>query len=232
MRNPSPQKTSVDPRFATNYEGRNGSLDPLIPANVQFALDVGCGRGGNAAFLTRRGIKVDGISWNQSELEVAKQFCRRVIRCDLNQGIAEIQSESYDLAICSHLLEHIAYPENLLKDLYRSLKPNGYLLVAIPNLFFWEDRLKLLRGEFKYQESGIFDYTHVRWYSYKSMAQLLEKYGFVVDQFVADGWISIPGLRFLIGDKNRAKVNQAFCRWRPGLFGHQLIYLCRKRVKS
>lgn len=41
MQNPSPQKTLVDPRFATCYEGRNGFLDPLITADVQFAMDVG-----------------------------------------------------------------------------------------------------------------------------------------------------------------------------------------------
>ena len=215
-----------------NYEGRNVALDALIPTEVKLALDVGCGRGGNAAFLKQLGIEVDGVSWNEAELAVAKAFCRRVIRCDLNDGLSNIESETYDLIICSHLLEHIAYPQTLLRDLYRSLHPEGYLLVAIPNLFFWSDRLKLLSGKWNYAESGTFDYSHLRWYSDQSMRNLLKEYDFVVDHFLADGWIPLPGLKFVIGSKLRAGINRAACLWRPSLFGCQLIYRCRKRLHS
>ena len=112
--------------------------ESLIPPRTMTVLDVGCGRGGNAAWLNGKGIKVDAVSWNPDELAAAKQFCRRVIQCDLNEGLPDIEPEAYDGVICSHVLEHIAYPEQLLTDLERALVPEGFLLVVIAALLsFW-----------------------------------------------------------------------------------------------
>src|ERR1041385_3865585 len=126
-----------DPRFVAAYEGDNPALEKLVPAEVECALDVGCGLGGMTARLAQRNIEVDAVSWNPEELNAVKAICRRTICQDLNQGLPQIQSDIYDLMICSHLLEHIAFPQKLLKDLHRGLKAGGCLLIAIPNLFFW-----------------------------------------------------------------------------------------------
>jgi len=221
--------TAADPRFQAQYAGTNTSLEPLIPAEITTALDLGCGHGGMAAWLADRGIAVDGVSWNPEELLEAGRFCRHVMECDLNQGMPNLRENSYDCAICSHVLEHIAYPQQLLKDVYRAVSFDGYLLIAIPNVFFWSDRIKLLMGRWEYQESGTFDYTHVRWYTRQSMIELVTSYGFVLDMFLAEGWIPLPGLRFLVGQRLRAQLNAYACRWMPGLFGRQLIFRFRKR---
>lgn len=229
MTNTLPYKPSlVDPRFAGVYHGHNPGLESLIPPAAKCALDVGCGQGGMAAWLSRKGLTVDGISWNAQELEVAKNYCRSVMSSDLNCGVPQLDNDTYDLIICSHILEHIAYPQALLCDLYRVLQVRGHLLVAIPNLFFWVDRLKLLRGEWNYQPRGTFDYTHVRWYTRDSLVKLMTQHGFVMSHFVADGWIPLPGLRFCIGRNCRAHLNRIFCRMFPGMFGQQLLFRFRK----
>jgi SAM-dependent methyltransferase len=130
----------------------------------------------------------------------------------------------YDVVICSHLLEHIAYPQRLLDDIFKVLRPGGSFIVAIPNIFFWQDRFKLLCGEWEYQQSGTFDYTHLRWYTHKTMARLLGECGFVGNVMQADGWIPLPGLRFLVGNKWRNRLNVLACKWLPGLFGKQLLF--------
>jgi len=182
-----------------------------------------------AAWLWRRGITVDGISWNANELESAKPVCRNVLCWDLNAGLPPMLNETYDLAICSHILEHIAYPQKLLTDLHRVLDREGRLLVAIPNLFFWQDRWKLLRWDWSYESSGTFDYTHLRWYTQESMIELLWQHGFALTDFVADGWIPLPGLRFFITKKLRSCINKCFCRVLPGFFGRQLLVSLRKQ---
>ncbi|HEY7163766.1 MAG TPA: class I SAM-dependent methyltransferase [Candidatus Binatia bacterium] len=202
--------------------------DWLIPLDTRAVLDIGCGRGGNAAWLHHKGIVVDAISCQLDELRAASPFCRRVIGWDLNHGLPDLGNESYEGVICSHVFEHIAYPEKLLRDLKRVLVPNGFLLVVIPNLLFWSDRIKLLRGKWEYQPSGTFDYTHLRWYTAASMNRLLADHGLMPDAFIAEGWIPLPGLRFVIGTKLRARLNRIACRARPGLFGRQLIFRFRK----
>jgi SAM-dependent methyltransferase len=223
---------SSDPRFATCYGGHNPTVEALVPDKVRTALDVGCGCGDMAAWLSQRGVQVDGVSWNEQEVRAARQFCRRVWRVDLNKETPEFGTEEYDLVICSHVLEHIAYPQPLLMAIHGSLKPNGYLIVAVPNVMFWRDRVKVLRGQWDYQASGTFDYTHLRWYTYKSMAQLLGQHCFAIERFVADGWIPLPGLKFVVSKRLRSSINQlAALRW-PGMFGHQFVYRCTKRREA
>jgi hypothetical protein len=88
--------------------------------------------------------------------------------------------------------------------------------------------LSLIRGRFRYQASGTFDYTHLRWYTRETMHELLLEHGFAVEEFAADGWIPLPGLRHLIGPDLRRGVNGLACRWMPGFFGQQLLFRARK----
>ena len=213
-----------DARKDHQYLGRNDSVVEMVPDAAITILDIGCGCGGTAADLRRLGKIVDGVTWSESEAAEAAGACRNVVVADVSAGLPDAVAGPYDAVICSHLLEHIAYPQKLLKDVHRVLKPGGVLIVAIPNVLFWEDRLRLLAGVWEYQQSGTFDYTHVRWYTAESMRRLLAEYGFVENQFYADGWIPVPGLRFLIGKNLRNRLNVFACRKWPGLFGKQLRY--------
>ena len=189
-----------------------------------MVLDVGCGCGGTAAWLASMGARVDGVSWSSDELKQAAGHCRATIQCDLNDGLPNVATGAYDLVVCSHVLEHIAYPQKLLTDIKRALNPSGVVVVAIPNLFFWRDRWKLLGGRWEYQPSGTFDYTHLRWYTRESMVETMAGHGFQLESFVADGWIPLPGIRYLVGSGLRKRINETVSQWWPGLFGVQFLF--------
>jgi hypothetical protein len=106
---------------------------------------------------------------------------------------------------------------------------NGMLIVVIPNLLFWRDRLKLLLGRWEYTLSGTFDYTHLRWYTVDTMESFLVSHGFMITHFEAHGWIPLPGLRLLIGGRMREMINRIACKLLPGLFGGQLLFCARKK---
>ncbi len=91
-------------------------LDQIIGGgNV---LDVGCGGGDNARILKERGFQVDGISISATELADAMPFLRAGYLHNLEEGLpVELKNKQYDFIICSHVLEHICYPEKLLKDI-------------------------------------------------------------------------------------------------------------------
>jgi SAM-dependent methyltransferase len=173
-------------------------------------------------------MQVDGITWNPAEAAQAGTVCRKVIQCDLEKGIPDVAPHSYDAVICSHILEHIAYPQSLIADIWKALRPGAVLIVVIPNLFFWPDRIKLFRGIWNYQTSGTFDYTHLRWYTSVTMSDLLTSSGFTVSQFKAFGWVPLPGLRRVLTTSARNWLNQKACRMFPGLFGQQLLYCATK----
>ena len=221
-------KVRATPNQSKQYDGTNEAALELIPDNTLTVLDVGCGRGGTAALLARRGITVDGVSWNDQEIAAASKVCRRVIYCDVSYGLPEVEAETYDCVLCSHILEHIAYPQQLLCDIHRALRTQGTLVVVIPNLFFWSDRLQLLMGRWEYQSFGTFDYTHLRWYTRESLTRLITNYGFAPENFFALGWMPCPGLKYLIGTNLRARLNGQAAKWLPGLFGQQLYFSFKK----
>ena len=215
----------------------SNSGDPIILDQVrrhfsggQRCLDIGCGSGGNAALLTRNAWIVDGITISPNEASLARTVCREVAIHNLEQGLPEtIKPESYDVVLASHVLEHVLYPEKLLTDCWRALKPNGGILVVLPNLLFWKNRVKMALGRFEYQNAGIMDYTHCRWYTLDSAKALLAKHGFAIIGCVVDGQIlGGTGLPTIL-EKVLLKVDQVFRRFTPGLIAFQLYFVARKR---
>jgi 2-polyprenyl-3-methyl-5-hydroxy-6-metoxy-1,4-benzoquinol methylase len=196
----------------------------LVPSNARSVLDVGCGAGGNAQELRRRGLVVDGLTFSAAEARLAERWCRRVFLHNCESGLPMIYDD-YDCVICSHVLEHIAEPARLLTDIANVLAPSGKLIVALPNLLFYKNRAQLLFGRFQYETGGLMDQTHLRWYTFTSAQELLESFSFNVRYAVADGSVPLPMVRrFGMLKPLCAWLDSFGCRHWPGLFGYQMIY--------
>ncbi len=210
----------------------NPQVLSLVPLGARSVLDVGCGAGNNAAILAIRGVAVDGITLSASEAETAAVVCRRVIVHDLERGLPVDLAKSYDCCLCSHVLEHICWPEPLLYDIKRILVPsNGLLIVALPNFIFLKQRLRILVGDFRYEASGLWDETHFRWYTFASGKEMLEAQGFEVLQAYASGYCPL-GLIRRIAPKLAGKFDSWVCRVWPGLFGWQFLYVARPKKEA
>jgi SAM-dependent methyltransferase len=183
----------------------------------------------NARVLATRGWNVHGITLSPAEQLSATLICSKVWVHDLDTGLPEGAAGSYDLALLSHVLEHLRYPETVLRRISRILQPGGYIAVALPNILNWHQRLLFLFGKFEYTEQGIMDETHLRFYTFSSGKQLLQRCGFKVVRAKAAGSILPWGsLRKAIPSFTSA-VDRFFCRISPGMFGRQLLYIARKK---
>ncbi len=204
----------------------NPAVLGLVPPGAAKVLDVGCGDGANAARLVARGAVVDGITLSAEESNIASKVCRRVWTHNLELGLPNSMSDTYDCCICSHVLEHICWPGVLLQDLRRVLSPQGgRLVVALPNLLFYKNRWALCRGKFCYAEGGLMDNTHFRWYTFQTAQQLLNEYGFHIEVAAGDGSFPLAPLRRWSPQLARAIDKIATRQW-PGLFGWQFVLLC------
>lgn len=210
------------------YPGESSpSVLARVPAGAARILDVGCGSGGNARLLSAQGVTVDGVTLSAQEAAQAAAYCAEVYVHDLEKGLPDLPpGRLYDAVICSHVLEHIAYPDEMLAGIAAHLKPAGVLIVALPNLLLWKSRLRLLAGRFEYTQTGLMDYTHIRWYSFASARRLLERHGFTVVEAVADGGLPLGPLRRL-APRLFAPLDRAACRAAPGLLGYEMIYVAR-----
>lgn len=205
-------------------EGNQAVLN-LVQGNGCKILDIGCGAGDNAKVLVNKGHLVDGITLSKEESLICKPVMRYVWVYNVEGGLPLDVSDTYDYILCSHVLEHVAYPKKLLMDIRQSLKPGGKLIVALPNIMHYQSRIKLILGNFNYDETGIWDYTHLRWYTYKTGAELLQDNGFKVIASAVDGDLPLLTLFRFIPYKIRKIIYSGLTMVSKGMFGSQLLYV-------
>lgn len=109
-------------------------LRQSLPADGKI-LDVGCGNGVISRHLGRAGFNVLGIDVSEKTIENAKVIEPMANVQFMTKSAEELiaEGEQYDAVICSEVLEHLSDPGSLLRVLYGSLKPNGKLIVTVPN---------------------------------------------------------------------------------------------------
>jgi len=208
-------------------EGNTEVLN-AVPKESKFILDVGCGAGDNARILNAQNKVVDCITISEKEASIVKSICRNVFICDLENGLPETDAK-YDVILCSHIIEHIAYPEKLLSDFKKVMHDNSVLIIALPNFLDYKTRLKILLGNFDYEQSGIMDYTHLRFYTYNTGKKLLENNEFIVQKSWVQGFLPLNSiLKFLPAFVKNLSI-KFLLFLSKGLFGSQLIYIAKRK---
>jgi 2-polyprenyl-3-methyl-5-hydroxy-6-metoxy-1,4-benzoquinol methylase len=153
-------------------------------------LDVGCATGYLAAELTRRGCTVDGVEFDPAAAEQARRpgRCREVVAGDVESPLTREAVEAMagrgdrgpDYVLCADVLEHLRDPWSALAWMRTLLAPGGRAVISVPNIAHWTARRALLRGRFDYAEFGLFDRTHLRFFTRASATELAHRAGFAV----------------------------------------------------
>lgn len=206
-----------------------GSVNQVVLSHIPRAanrlLDIGCGTGALGKKIKEMNkAEVIGITFSKDEAELASKDLDRVLIADLNHFNPDLTGK-FDCIVCSHVLEHLYDPQKLLKILHNYLTPQGILVVALPNILFWKQRLQFLRGHFKYTEGGLMDRTHFRFFDWETAHTLLEKSGYSIKEAQADGALPLPGFRQVLPSLSTLMDHAAVKRF-PGLFGFQFIFVC------
>lgn len=192
-------------------------------------LDIGCGNGDVARNLNNLNYIIDGITISEQEAINSRNVMRNVFIYNLENGLPlDLLEEKYDIIICSHVLEHICYPSNLLRDIKNILSDRGILIVCLPNLLHYKSRLELLKGNFHSSElGGIWDSTHFKWYTFKTGQELLEKSSFIVKSKYVTGEMPFGILFKWVPSKIKNKVFSILIKISKGFFGDQLVYIAK-----
>ncbi len=154
-----------------------GIVSSVLP-NGSTILDIGCGSGLLVDRLARMGYRASGLDWS----EPAIQFAREHYQGDYILANAENTlkvARLWDCAVASHILEHLENPHKFLQSVKGVLTEDGYLVVAVPNLDWWD-----LKSVYR-SVSTIFDPEHVVGYSVKGLRKVLEGNGYEVVKMVS-----------------------------------------------
>lgn len=146
---------------------------PSPPVQNAKALEVGCGSGGYLRRLLEAGWQVEGIEFADDPARRCRELGFRVHTTGIED--AELQPASYDLVVAWMVVEHLHDPGAVLQQMNHLLRPDGILMISVPNIDCWELRV-LGRYNFILNEP-----THLQHFSVTSIGRLLAASGFEVE---------------------------------------------------
>ena len=89
------------------------------------------------------------------------------------------EGRTFDVVLAGDVLEHLPDPAATLLACREVLRPDGYLVVSLPNVAHADVALGLLDGRFSYGDTGLLDRTHLRFFTLEGVHQLLDEAGFM-----------------------------------------------------
>jgi SAM-dependent methyltransferase len=173
---------SAAPDPATTYGAHaNPDLLARIPLDARAVLDVGCGAGALGAAFRRRNpaARLIGIEPDPTLRAHAATHYDLVRGDDIEAVPPPVEPGSLDALVFGDVLEHLADPWAVLRRDRALLSDRGVLLICVPNIEHWSFAARLLRGEWRYERMGLFDETHLRWFTRDTMRHALEEAGYV-----------------------------------------------------
>lgn len=155
----------------------------MVPSGVTRILDLGCSSGAlGAALKAREGAEVVGVEYDPVYAERAAERLDRVLVGDLEEmaGRDDLEAElgRFDCLIAADVLEHLREPWVVLERFAALLSPGDPVVISLPNIRYWETFWLIGRhGVFPRAAQGIFDGTHLRWFTLSDAIGLLDQAG-------------------------------------------------------
>ena len=187
-------------------------------------LDVGCAEGYLARALGERGCTVVGLEFDERAAEVARGACERVVTGDVEDPDVRARvSGPFDRVLFGDVLEHLRDSATVLRWAAGLLSADGRAVVSLPNIAHWTARRELLRGRFPQEDHGLFDRTHLRFFTRKTARELVERAGLAVErEAFAPAPLPLESRLPALG-----RLAPRLAARRPELFALQVVLTCR-----
>lgn len=149
-------------------------------------LEVGCACGATLLKLKylNRTTQIYGIELSKGSAAIAKQFAN-VTAQNIENPVMDYEKGMFDYVIFADVLEHLYHPDRVLSNIKKYLKPDGYILASIPNVQHISVVKNLLQGNWTYENAGILDRTHIRFFTFKEIEKLFRQGDYVNMQYGA-----------------------------------------------
>ena len=160
----------------------NPDVLAIMPKNASRIVEVGCSGGGLAkAYLQQApGCEYIGIEVEHDYANAARLSCTRVIEDNIEKMEDHVFKTLFpaDCWVFADVLEHLYDPWSVLRRLRTSLSPGASVVACIPNAQHWSFQARLNCGMFNYEDDGLFDRTHIRWFTKTTIGELFQSSGF------------------------------------------------------
>ncbi|AZT91539.1 class I SAM-dependent methyltransferase [Caldicellulosiruptor changbaiensis] len=204
------------------FKGVRYDVINIIPEGESRILEVGCGSGATLLRLKEIGKANFIMGIDIIEFEEQKKL-DKFIMGDIETIDVSNYQDYFDVIICADVLEHLKDPWETTKKLANCLKPNGILVASIPNIREISTIYKIvIKGDFKYEDSGILDKTHLRFFCKKNVLQLFKNADLEVEQIK-------PSFLFWETRGKRYWLNKLTFNFFHEFFTPQFLIVARKK---
>lgn len=165
---------------------RDGIIN-LIDADKREPIEVlelGCAMGSTLNRIKRLwpNAQVHGVEYVNEVARVGGHISD-IIQGDVENMVIPYSEKQFDYIICADVLEHLRDPQGTLKRFIPCLKDDGHFIISLPNIrHFGVLMMLLLDGRFDYQDDGILDSTHLRFFTKDTAKEMIEEAGLFVEQ--------------------------------------------------
>lgn len=170
----------------------------FVPSSAVKILDVGCSEGKFGELVKRRNnAEIWGIEYDSTSAEKAAKVLDNVLVGDASTLLGSLEPNFFDCICFLDVLEHLVDTEKILETTKILLKKDGLIVLSVPNVMYIGNLYRLLvKKDWKYLSHGILDKTHLRFFTKRSIKELLEYSGYKVVEL--KGMSPYQGIPFLI----------------------------------
>jgi 2-polyprenyl-3-methyl-5-hydroxy-6-metoxy-1,4-benzoquinol methylase len=164
---------------ASYYAAERAEMLKYIPSGVKRVLEVGCGDGTFGQQVKQsRLCEVWGIEPVETAANQAKQKLDRTF-CAYYSADLDLPNGYFDCVIFNDVLEHLVDPYSTLEFTKKLLSHNGIVVASIPNIRYFPVIWDLVvHKQWKYEDSGILDRTHLRFFTSVSLQETFSALGY------------------------------------------------------
>ncbi|MDD2656683.1 MAG: class I SAM-dependent methyltransferase [Patescibacteria group bacterium] len=158
------------------YNQTRPEMLKYIPDSAKKILDVGCGEGTFSKQLKEKNTReIWGIELDEKSAEIARQKLDKVFVGDVNSLIDKLPDNYFDVIIFNDILEHLVDPYQILNKIKTKLTPEAIVVSSLPNVRYLLNLVNLIfKKQWKYEDSGILDKTHLRFFTEKSIKDMFD----------------------------------------------------------
>ncbi|MCL5411596.1 MAG: class I SAM-dependent methyltransferase [Patescibacteria group bacterium] len=178
----------IEKFYTTKKDGYFGvsrnELLPFFEGKRKKILEIGCGEGATLTTLKELGVASEtvGIEINKESVEVARRNLDKILPGNIEEMDLPY-SNYFDYIILADILEHLTDPWSLINKIKNYLKRDGRIVASIPNIRnYMLIKPLLIKGEWRYEDSGLLDKGHLRFFTREQIKEMFEAEGFTLEK--------------------------------------------------
>ena len=174
-------RSAIHNESVSYYRGTRKEVARFLPRRYSRVLEIGCGEGG---FRNNFGeCEYWGVEPVRVAARIAQNRLDKVLAGSYEQMFQQLPDGYFDLIVCNDVIEHMPNHDKFFQSIKQKMSENSCIVGSVPNVRYIGNLFKMIFAkDWEYEDQGVLDRTHLRFFTEKSLRRTLNEHGFVLDE--------------------------------------------------